>query len=69
MSDSAEKIKKRKRNTDGSLKPSKRVAIEDDKQIRISVSDTGSWAPVIGTQTLEADHKPRIHNLRYNWLT
>lgn len=31
------------------MKPSKRVAIEDDKQIRISVSDTGSWAPVIAS--------------------
>ncbi|KAH7393442.1 RNA polymerase I associated factor, A49-like protein [Cadophora sp. MPI-SDFR-AT-0126] len=49
MSDSMEKAKKRKGNPDGSSKPSKRVAIEDDKQIRISVSDAGSWAPVIAS--------------------
>lgn len=58
MSDKVEKVKKRKRNTDGASKPSKRVAIEDDKQIRVSVSDAGSWAPVIGTRALEA--KTRI---------
>ncbi|KAH9215688.1 RNA polymerase I associated factor, A49-like protein [Leptodontidium sp. 2 PMI_412] len=49
MSDKVEKVKKRKRNTDGASKPSKRVAIEDDKQIRVSVSDAGSWAPVIAS--------------------
>ncbi|KAL2068107.1 hypothetical protein VTL71DRAFT_16205 [Oculimacula yallundae] len=49
MSDNVEKVKKRKRNADGSSKPSKRVAIEDDQQIKVSVSDAGTWAPVIAS--------------------
>ncbi|CZS93697.1 related to DNA-directed RNA polymerase A (I) chain [Rhynchosporium agropyri] len=49
MSGNVEKVKKRKRRTDGSSKPSKRVAIEDDKQIRVSFSETGTWAPVIAS--------------------
>ena len=48
MSEHIEKVKKRKRNTDDSSKPSKRVAIEEDKEIRISLPEADQWAPVIG---------------------
>lgn len=49
MSAEVEQDKKRKRHMDGSSKPSKRVAIEEeDKQIQVSVSEVGKWAPVIG---------------------
>ena len=48
MAEYVEKAKKRKRNTDGSTKPSKRVAIEEDKEIRISLSEADQWAPVVG---------------------
>lgn len=61
-----EKVKKRKRNTDGSSKPSKRIAIEEDKQIRVSVSDAGSWAPVIGMRVLEAKAESASPNLLFN---
>ncbi|TVY86384.1 DNA-directed RNA polymerase I subunit [Lachnellula willkommii] len=49
MSEKVEKVKKRKRNTDGSSKPSKRVAIEGDKEIRISLPEADQWAPVIAS--------------------
>jgi DNA-directed RNA polymerase I subunit RPA49 len=48
MADRSEKKKKRKREKDGSSKPSKRVAIEGDKQIKISLLESDEWAPVIG---------------------
>jgi DNA-directed RNA polymerase I subunit RPA49 len=48
MADKIEKVKKRKRNTDGTSKPSKRVAIEGDKQISVSLQTGDKWAPVIG---------------------
>jgi len=50
MADKVEKAKKRKRQIDGTSKPSKRVAIEDDQQIKFSVRETGKWAPIIGMQ-------------------
>jgi len=49
MADKAEKSKKRKRQTDGSSKPSKKVAIEKDESIKITLHDADEWAPVIGT--------------------
>jgi DNA-directed RNA polymerase I subunit RPA49 len=48
MADRSEKEKKRKRAKDGSSRPSKRVAIEGNKQIKISLLESDEWAPVIG---------------------
>jgi hypothetical protein len=48
MADRSEKEKKRKREKDGSSRLSKRVAIERDKQIKISLLKSDEWAPVIG---------------------
>jgi hypothetical protein len=48
MADKIEKAKKRKRSTDGSSKSSKRVAIEGDNQVKISVHEVDKWAPIIG---------------------
>jgi DNA-directed RNA polymerase I subunit RPA49 len=48
MADRIQKEKKRKREKDGSSKPSKRIAIEADKQIEISLLESDKWAPVIG---------------------
>lgn len=48
MSDKTEKVKKRKRQADGTSKPSKRVAIDEDKQIKITLQETEKWAPVVG---------------------
>jgi DNA-directed RNA polymerase I subunit RPA49 len=48
MADKVERAKKRKRDTDDSSKPSKRVAVDDAKQINISLFESGKWAPVIG---------------------
>ena len=48
MADRIEKEKKRKRGRDGSSRPSKRVAIEGDKQINISLLESDRWAPLIG---------------------
>jgi hypothetical protein len=50
MADTADKGKKRKRHTDGSSKPSKKVAIEEDRKIKISLQDGDEWAPIIGMQ-------------------
>jgi DNA-directed RNA polymerase I subunit RPA49 len=47
MADKVEKSKKRTRHTEDSSKPSKRVAIDGDKQINLSVHETGKWAPII----------------------
>ena len=43
-----EKSNKRKRNADGSSKPSKKVAIEQERNVKISLKDGDEWAPVIG---------------------
>jgi DNA-directed RNA polymerase I subunit RPA49 len=48
MADKMEKAKKRKRDPNGSAKPSKRVSIEKDKQIKITLHETDKWAPIIG---------------------
>lgn len=48
MADQIEKSKKRKKNADGSSRPSKKVAIEDDRNVKISLKDGDEWAPVIG---------------------
>ncbi|KUJ19884.1 RNA polymerase I associated factor, A49-like protein [Mollisia scopiformis] len=49
MADKVEKVKKRKRHIDDSSKPSKRVAIDEDKQISVSLLETGKWAPVLAS--------------------
>jgi hypothetical protein len=49
MADKVSKDKKRKRNTDGTSKASKKVAIEADKTVDFTILDVGKWAPVIGT--------------------
>jgi DNA-directed RNA polymerase I subunit RPA49 len=43
-----EKVKKRKSEEDGSSRPSKRVAIEEDQQIHVSLLESDGWAPVVG---------------------
>ncbi len=48
MAERIHKEKKRKREKDGSSKPSKRVAIEEDQQIKMSLVESDKWAPVIG---------------------
>jgi hypothetical protein len=48
MADRTEKEKNRKRHQDGSSKSSKRVAIEGDKPVKISLQEADEWAPVIG---------------------
>jgi len=53
MADKVEKAKKRKRHTDGSSKPSKRVAIEGDNQVKISIHEVDKWAPIIGMLTVQ----------------
>jgi hypothetical protein len=41
--------KKRKRNADGSKKPSKKVAVETPPNVTISlVEDADEWAPIVG---------------------
>ncbi|KAE9374433.1 hypothetical protein N431DRAFT_437864 [Stipitochalara longipes BDJ] len=47
MSDRTAKQNKRKREKDASSKPNKRVAIEVDEQINVSLLDSDEWAPVI----------------------
>jgi hypothetical protein len=54
MADRTEKEKKRKRREDESSKSSKRVAIEGDNQVKISLQKADRWAPVIGTQHPQA---------------
>ncbi|EKD14884.1 uncharacterized protein L3040_003899 [Drepanopeziza brunnea f. sp. 'multigermtubi'] len=49
MSEKVEKVKKRKRTTEGSSKPIKRVAIEKVKQVQVTVSEVGKWAPIIAS--------------------
>ncbi|RFU26890.1 hypothetical protein B7463_g9438, partial [Scytalidium lignicola] len=44
-----EEVKKRKRHTDGSSKPSKKVAVENDRTIKIKLHNTESLAPVIAS--------------------
>jgi hypothetical protein len=48
MADKSDTGKKRKRHTDSSSKPSKRLAIEDQKQVKISLQKADKWAPIIG---------------------
>jgi hypothetical protein len=56
MADSVDKGKKRKKHTDGSSRPSKKVAIEGDRKIKISLQAEDQWAPIIGMQ----DHLTRL---------
>lgn len=53
MSERVEKDKKRKRLQDGFSKPSKRVAIESDKQVEFLLQEADNWAPVIGRSTFQ----------------
>jgi DNA-directed RNA polymerase I subunit RPA49 len=50
MADKADKGIKRKRQAQGPSKPSKKVAIEEDRNIKISLRDAEKWAPVIGME-------------------
>lgn len=52
MADNEETVKKRKRSTDGASKARKRVAIEGDKQVQISLQAADKLAPVIGMHCL-----------------
>jgi DNA-directed RNA polymerase I subunit RPA49 len=51
MAEKVNKGKKRKRHTDGSSKPSKKVAIEQDQNIKVAFHEPEKWAPVIGMNT------------------
>ncbi len=48
MAQKMEKVKKRKRHTDGPSNPSKRIAIESGKQIKVAFHEAEKWAPIIG---------------------
>lgn len=48
MVDTVDKGKKRKKNSDGSSRPSKKVTIEGDRKVKISVQNGDQWAPIIG---------------------
>jgi hypothetical protein len=48
MVEKMEKVKKRKRHTDDPSNPSKRVAIETGKQIKLAFHEAEKWAPIIG---------------------
>ncbi|KAJ8064570.1 hypothetical protein OCU04_006899 [Sclerotinia nivalis] len=49
MADNTEKSKKRKKNADGSSRPTKKVAIEGDRNVKISLNDCDEWAPVVAS--------------------
>jgi DNA-directed RNA polymerase I subunit RPA49 len=49
MADKVDKGVKRKRHEHPSSKPSKKVAIEGDRNIKISFQGAEEWAPIIGT--------------------
>ncbi|KAG0648545.1 DNA-directed RNA polymerase I subunit RPA49 [Hyphodiscus hymeniophilus] len=49
MAHTVEKSKKRKQNIDGSSRPSKKVALEDAGQIKISLQIQDQWAPIIAS--------------------
>ncbi|KAH8821547.1 RNA polymerase I associated factor, A49-like protein [Xylogone sp. PMI_703] len=46
-----EEVKKRKRYTDGSSKPSKKLAVEGDRTIKIKYHNTESLAPVVASMS------------------
>jgi len=48
MAEKIDKAKKRKRKSEDSSKPSKKVAIERTRSIQISMPETDKWAPIIG---------------------
>ena len=49
MAPTADSGTKRKRQVDGSSKPSKRVAVENKQDVTISLQEGDKWAPIIGT--------------------
>lgn len=53
MADKVDKSTKRKRHGQGSSKPSKKVAIEEDRIIKISQQDPDKWAPIIGKHSVD----------------
>jgi DNA-directed RNA polymerase I subunit RPA49 len=52
MAEKVDKGVKRKRNTQGFSKPSKKVAIEDERKVEISLQEAEKWSPIIGTDRL-----------------
>jgi len=48
MAEKIDKAKKRKRQAEDTSKPSKKVALDRAKNIKISLPETDKWAPVIG---------------------
>lgn len=62
MADTVGKGKKRKRHTDGFLKPSKKAAIDEDRKFRISLQDGDRWAPIIGMQQRDLAGEFRASN-------
>jgi hypothetical protein len=57
MADKTDKGTKRKRSAKESSKPSKKAAIEDGN-VKISLQDSGQWAPIIGMDTLTSRQNP-----------
>ncbi|PQE16479.1 a49-like RNA polymerase i associated factor protein [Rutstroemia sp. NJR-2017a BBW] len=49
MGENTDKNKKRKRDADGSSRSSKKVAIKEDRNIKISLQESDAWAPVIAS--------------------
>ena len=51
MADKIDKGVKRKRHESKTFRPSKKVAIEDDRKIKISFQEAEKWAPIVGTDS------------------
>ena len=61
MTDAVNKSKKRKKNVDASTRPSKKVVIEDDRKIKISLLNGDQWAPIIGMQHTQQRDLNSLH--------
>jgi hypothetical protein len=68
MADKADKGKKRKRITDGTSKPSKRLALDADKQVKISHHEAETWAPVIGMNITSTSNSTFHYSASAPWV-
>lgn len=60
MADKIDKGVKRKRHESKTFKPSKKVAIEDDRKIKISFQEAEKWAPIVGTDSSHDRRQPLV---------
>jgi hypothetical protein len=63
MADKVDRGIKRKRPAQESSKPSKKVAIEGDRNFKISLQDPKKWAPIISIDTLDAWAQSQVHGI------